>query len=78
MSGSQHQQTVVDGYWEIAGKCADPPSFLLYRIKRNESCSSLSNFVHYDFLQQRLKSLEDENRKLRLEVRRQWSQWCYN
>lgn len=37
-------------------------------MKRNESCSSLSNFVHYDFLQQKLKGLEDENRKLRLEV----------
>ncbi|KAM7393818.1 hypothetical protein PAMP_020659 [Pampus punctatissimus] len=37
-------------------------------IKRNVSCSSLSNFVHYDFLQQKLKCLEDENRKLRLEA----------
>ncbi|XP_078022232.1 trafficking kinesin-binding protein 1 isoform X1 [Epinephelus lanceolatus] len=37
-------------------------------IKRNASCSSLSNFVHYDFLQQKLKGLEDENRKLRLEA----------
>ncbi|XP_059184383.1 trafficking kinesin-binding protein 1, partial [Centropristis striata] len=37
-------------------------------IKRNESCSSLSNFVHYDFLQQKLKGLEDENRKLRIEA----------
>ncbi|KAM8773619.1 trafficking kinesin-binding protein 1 isoform 2-T2 [Acanthopagrus schlegelii] len=37
-------------------------------IKRNESCSSLSNFVHYDFLQMKLKGLEDENRKLRLEA----------
>ncbi|XP_053186951.1 trafficking kinesin-binding protein 1 [Scomber japonicus] len=37
-------------------------------IKRNESCSSLSNFVHYDFLQQKLKGLEDENRKLRSEA----------
>ncbi|XP_030585343.1 trafficking kinesin-binding protein 1 isoform X5 [Archocentrus centrarchus] len=37
-------------------------------IKRNESSSSLSNFIHYDFLQQKLKSLEEENRKLRLEA----------
>uniref|UniRef100_A0A3Q3WMA2 Uncharacterized protein n=1 Tax=Mola mola TaxID=94237 RepID=A0A3Q3WMA2_MOLML len=37
-------------------------------IKRNESCSSLSNFVHYDFLQQKLKGLENENHKLRLEA----------
>uniref|UniRef100_A0A8C9Y933 Si:dkey-28e7.3 n=1 Tax=Sander lucioperca TaxID=283035 RepID=A0A8C9Y933_SANLU len=35
-------------------------------IKRNESCSSLSNLVHHDFLQHKLKGLEDENRKLRL------------
>uniref|UniRef100_A0A3B4T576 Trafficking kinesin-binding protein 1-like n=1 Tax=Seriola dumerili TaxID=41447 RepID=A0A3B4T576_SERDU len=34
----------------------------------NESCSSLSNFVHYDFLQHKLKGLEEENRKLRLEA----------
>ncbi|XP_068178161.1 trafficking kinesin-binding protein 1 isoform X2 [Antennarius striatus] len=38
------------------------------QIKRNESCSSLSSLVHYDFLQQKLKGLEDENRKLRLEA----------
>ncbi|CAG5929018.1 unnamed protein product [Menidia menidia] len=37
-------------------------------IKRNESSTSLSSFVHYDFLHQKLKSLEDENRKLRLEA----------
>uniref|UniRef100_UPI003AB03F56 trafficking kinesin-binding protein 1 isoform X1 n=1 Tax=Centroberyx gerrardi TaxID=166262 RepID=UPI003AB03F56 len=37
-------------------------------IKRNESCSALSNYVHYDFLQQKLKGLEDENRKLRTEA----------
>ncbi|XP_058257062.1 trafficking kinesin-binding protein 1 isoform X1 [Hemibagrus wyckioides] len=34
-------------------------------IRRNESSSSLSNYVHYDFLQTKLKSLEDENLKLR-------------
>ncbi|KAK2919313.1 hypothetical protein Q8A73_003684 [Channa argus] len=37
-------------------------------IKRNESCSSISNFVQYDFLQQKLKGLEEENHKLRLEA----------
>ncbi|XP_019939970.2 trafficking kinesin-binding protein 1 isoform X1 [Paralichthys olivaceus] len=37
-------------------------------IKRNESCSSLTNFVHFDFLQQKLKVLEEDNRKLRLEA----------
>ncbi|KAI5101832.1 trafficking kinesin-binding protein 1 isoform X1 [Silurus meridionalis] len=34
-------------------------------IRRNESSSSLSNYVHYDFLQTKLKSLEEENFKLR-------------
>ncbi|XP_027025760.2 LOW QUALITY PROTEIN: trafficking kinesin-binding protein 1 [Tachysurus fulvidraco] len=33
-------------------------------VRRNESSSSLSNLVHYDFLQKKLKSLEDENLKL--------------
>ncbi|XP_034717364.1 trafficking kinesin-binding protein 1, partial [Etheostoma cragini] len=37
-------------------------------IKRNESCSSLSNLVHHDFLHHKLKGLQDENRKLRLEA----------
>uniref|UniRef100_A0A1A7X8N8 Uncharacterized protein n=1 Tax=Iconisemion striatum TaxID=60296 RepID=A0A1A7X8N8_9TELE len=37
-------------------------------LKRKESSSSLSTFVHYDFLHQKLKSLEEENRKLRLEA----------
>ncbi|KAK7930259.1 hypothetical protein WMY93_006654 [Mugilogobius chulae] len=37
-------------------------------LKRNESCSSLSNFAHYDFFQKKLKGLEDENRRLRLEA----------
>ncbi|KAK5866510.1 hypothetical protein PBY51_020696 [Eleginops maclovinus] len=37
-------------------------------IKRNESCTSLTNLVHYDFLHQKLKGLEDENRKLRTEA----------
>ncbi|KAG7484981.1 hypothetical protein JOB18_000243 [Solea senegalensis] len=43
---------------------AESPSL----IKRNESCSSLSNFVHYDFLHQKLKGLEEENHKLRIEA----------
>ncbi|KAM3865288.1 trafficking kinesin-binding protein 1 [Diretmus argenteus] len=37
-------------------------------IRRNESSSSLSNYIHYDFLHQKLKGLEDENRKLRTEA----------
>ncbi|KAL1005994.1 hypothetical protein UPYG_G00066550 [Umbra pygmaea] len=34
-------------------------------MKRNESTNSLSNFVHYDFIHQKLKGLEEENLKLR-------------
>uniref|UniRef100_A0A672P2N2 Si:dkey-28e7.3 n=1 Tax=Sinocyclocheilus grahami TaxID=75366 RepID=A0A672P2N2_SINGR len=34
----------------------------------SDSSSSLSNYVNYDFLQQKLKGLEDENFKLRTEV----------
>lgn len=37
-------------------------------MKRNESSNSLSNFVNYDFIQQKLKGLEEENLKLRCEV----------
>uniref|UniRef100_H2MAZ3 Huntingtin associated protein 1 n=1 Tax=Oryzias latipes TaxID=8090 RepID=H2MAZ3_ORYLA len=37
-------------------------------IKRNESSGSLSSFIHYDFLQKKLKTLEEENHKLREEV----------
>ncbi|RXN03627.1 trafficking kinesin-binding 1-like isoform X2 [Labeo rohita] len=35
---------------------------------RNDSSSSLSNYVNYDFLQQKLKGLEEENFKLRTEA----------
>ncbi|XP_017572128.1 trafficking kinesin-binding protein 1 isoform X1 [Pygocentrus nattereri] len=37
-------------------------------VRRNESTSSLSNYIHYDFLQQKLKGLEEENLKLRTEA----------
>uniref|UniRef100_W5LGB1 Si:dkey-28e7.3 n=1 Tax=Astyanax mexicanus TaxID=7994 RepID=W5LGB1_ASTMX len=37
-------------------------------IRRNESSSSLTNYIHYDFLQQKLKGLEEENLKLRTEA----------
>lgn len=35
---------------------------------RNDSSSSLSNYINYDFLQQKLKGLEEENFKLRTEA----------
>ncbi|XP_051532664.1 trafficking kinesin-binding protein 1-like isoform X2 [Myxocyprinus asiaticus] len=37
-------------------------------LKRNDSSLSLSHYVNYDFLQQKLKGLEDENFKLRSEA----------
>ncbi|XP_063056813.1 trafficking kinesin-binding protein 1, partial [Engraulis encrasicolus] len=37
-------------------------------VKRNESSSSLTNLIQYDFLQQKLKSLEEENHQLRSEA----------
>ncbi|XP_045067686.1 trafficking kinesin-binding protein 1-like [Coregonus clupeaformis] len=37
-------------------------------MKRNKSSYSLSNFVDYDFIQQKLKGLEEENLKLRSEA----------
>ncbi|KAL2086803.1 hypothetical protein ACEWY4_017862 [Coilia grayii] len=37
-------------------------------VKRNESSSSLSSLIQYDFLQQKLKGLEEENLKLRSEA----------
>ncbi|XP_046900031.1 trafficking kinesin-binding protein 1 isoform X1 [Hypomesus transpacificus] len=37
-------------------------------MQRNESSNSLTNHVHYDFLQHKLKGLEEENHKLRSEA----------
>ncbi|KAJ8377371.1 hypothetical protein AAFF_G00261000 [Aldrovandia affinis] len=37
-------------------------------LRRNESSSSLSNYIHYDFLQRRLQGLEEENLKLHSEA----------
>uniref|UniRef100_A0A8C2Q5J9 Si:dkey-28e7.3 n=1 Tax=Cyprinus carpio TaxID=7962 RepID=A0A8C2Q5J9_CYPCA len=36
-----------------------------FRLIQSDSSSSLSNYVNYDFLQQKLKGLEEENCKLR-------------
>lgn len=40
----------------------------VFRIRQNETNSSLSSYIHYDFLQNNLKRLEDENLKLRAAV----------
>lgn len=39
-----------------------------FRLIQKDSSSSLSNCVNYDFLNQKLKGLEEENFKLRTEV----------
>lgn len=38
------------------------------RLRRNESSLSLQQYFQYDALQQKLRCLEEENQKLRLEV----------
>ncbi|XP_078385633.1 trafficking kinesin-binding protein 1-like isoform X1 [Cetorhinus maximus] len=43
---------------ELNPSCCSP-------LRRNESSVSLQNYVHLEFLQQKLHSLEDENQKLR-------------
>lgn len=52
------------------GECALPRtrSYLLPRLKRNESASSVQNYFHLDSLQKKLKDLEEENVVLRSEV----------
>lgn len=46
------------------------------RLRRNESSLSLQQFFQYDALQQKLRILEEENQKLRLEVKAAWgTQW---
>ena len=38
------------------------------RLRRHESSLSLQQYFQYDTLQQKLKCLEEENQKLRMEV----------
>lgn len=40
------------------------------RLRRQESSLSLQQYFQYDTLQQKLKCLEEENQKLRMEVSR--------
>lgn len=40
------------------------------RLRRHESSLSLQQYLQYDTLQQKLKCLEEENQKLRMEVSR--------
>ncbi|KAI4900599.1 hypothetical protein NFI96_017280 [Prochilodus magdalenae] len=46
----------------------EPAAESLSPIRRNESSSSLSSYIHSDFLHQKLKGLEEENLKLRTEA----------
>ncbi|MEQ2260618.1 hypothetical protein XENORESO_021256 [Xenotaenia resolanae] len=65
----RHELSMRDDLLQFYASTEETESALgLSPMKRNESSSSLSNFVHYDFLHQKLKSLEEENRKLRLEA----------
>uniref|UniRef100_A0A803XNX5 Huntingtin-associated protein 1 n=1 Tax=Meleagris gallopavo TaxID=9103 RepID=A0A803XNX5_MELGA len=47
---------------------SEPTSAPITPLRRNESSQSLQQFFQYDALQQKLRSLEEENQKLRLEA----------
>uniref|UniRef100_A0A8C6YTM2 HAP1 N-terminal domain-containing protein n=1 Tax=Nothoprocta perdicaria TaxID=30464 RepID=A0A8C6YTM2_NOTPE len=48
---------------------SEPGSAASTPLRRSESSPSLQHYLQYDVLQQKLKGLEEENQKLRLEVR---------
>uniref|UniRef100_A0A8C3FG24 HAP1 N-terminal domain-containing protein n=1 Tax=Chrysemys picta bellii TaxID=8478 RepID=A0A8C3FG24_CHRPI len=48
---------------------SEPATATATPLRRNESSLSLQQHVQYDALQQKLRGLEEENQKLRLEVR---------
>uniref|UniRef100_A0A3B4ASH3 Uncharacterized protein n=1 Tax=Periophthalmus magnuspinnatus TaxID=409849 RepID=A0A3B4ASH3_9GOBI len=64
----RHELSMRDDLLQFYASTEELENSEAHSLKRNESCSSLSNFVHYDFLQKKLKGLEEENRKLRLEA----------
>ncbi|XP_014814563.1 PREDICTED: LOW QUALITY PROTEIN: huntingtin-associated protein 1 [Calidris pugnax] len=47
---------------------SEPTSTISTPLRRNESSLSLQQYFQYDTLQQKLKSLEEENQKLRMEA----------
>uniref|UniRef100_A0A8C3K1L8 HAP1 N-terminal domain-containing protein n=1 Tax=Calidris pygmaea TaxID=425635 RepID=A0A8C3K1L8_9CHAR len=47
---------------------SEPTSAISTPLRRNESSLSLQQYFQYDTLQQKLKSLEEENQKLRMEA----------
>uniref|UniRef100_A0A8C7CJY7 Si:dkey-28e7.3 n=1 Tax=Oncorhynchus kisutch TaxID=8019 RepID=A0A8C7CJY7_ONCKI len=57
----RHELSMRDDLLHLYAMCT-------HTYTRNESSNSLSNFVNYDFIQQKLKGLEEENLKLRCEA----------
>lgn len=55
---------ILPALWVLSALPAVP------RLRRHESSLSLQQYFQYDTLQQKLKSLEEENQKLRMEVSR--------
>ncbi|KAI1887122.1 hypothetical protein AGOR_G00202880 [Albula goreensis] len=66
----RHELTMRDDLLHLYASTeeTEPASETSSPMRWNDSSSSLSNYVHYDFLQQKLKGLEEENRKLRSEA----------
>ncbi|KAG9346226.1 hypothetical protein JZ751_008051 [Albula glossodonta] len=66
----RHELTMRDDLLHLytSTEETEPASETSSPMRWNDSSSSLSNYVHYDFLQQKLKGLEEENRKLRSEA----------
>ncbi|MBN3318293.1 TRAK1 protein, partial [Atractosteus spatula] len=68
----RHELTMRDDLLQLYASSAEdsePPSACSTPMKHSESSASLGSYFHYDFLQQKLKGLEEENLKLRTEAR---------
>ncbi|XP_066554982.1 trafficking kinesin-binding protein 1 isoform X2 [Amia ocellicauda] len=67
----RHELTMRDDLLQLytsSAEDSEPNSTCSTPMRRNESSISLTHYLHYDFLQQKLKGLEDENLKLRSEA----------
>uniref|UniRef100_A0A673ZHE6 Trafficking kinesin-binding protein 1-like n=1 Tax=Salmo trutta TaxID=8032 RepID=A0A673ZHE6_SALTR len=64
----RHELSMRDDLLHLYASTEEIENYTYTSMKRNESSNSLSNFVNYDFIQQKLKGLEEENLKLRCEA----------
>ncbi|XP_063778466.1 trafficking kinesin-binding protein 1 isoform X2 [Pseudophryne corroboree] len=71
VSQLRHELSMKDEllqFYTSAVEESEPESICSTPLKRNESSSSVQNYFHFDFLQKKLKDLEDENIVLRTEA----------